>query len=584
MVFCIEKFSSSLSFAYATALSLDDLPAACFELTDDTEVIIEVIYKLSDLFGKELNSIAEKIAEEDIWKPFTKAFLSRCIIISDEPCYLSFLLLCSLIETTVGAIFIDSQCFTYAIICCLCLRIVYERCYKDLFNEIQEFESLGSFCRSINPLPVEGESKLILSVDEQREISFLLSNAVDIDYNNFIITDSELKILHKTINIMARKNFRPNPFEPMDMCCECDFSSDHTMDVEEVICVSSEGKEVDCVSSEGKEVDCVSSEGNQVDCVSSEEEEECSFGENQICDLCGGKCFRFLVLYRSEMRQQELSADNDRTQSLDDLPSTCFELAYDTEAVLGVIDKLSDMFEKQLNSIAENIQDASECDFELFMDAFLSRCLIISDEPSYLSFLLLCSLIVNTAHPIFIDLQCLTYAMICCLCLRIVYEKCYKDLFDENEESESLDSYCRSINPCFVEEENQILLSVQQQFQISLLLSKAVNMDYNNFMLTNSDMGILHKTINILTMDDFLLNTCESTDMCCESDSSSTDTMDVEDETDSFSSDECEDFSSRENQKCGFCGGKCFRYLVLYRSETLRQELSVDNGRCNCNG
>ncbi|KAF8787121.1 hypothetical protein HNY73_008749 [Argiope bruennichi] len=268
-------------------------------------------------------------------------------------------------------------------------------------------------------------------------------------------------------------------------------------------------------------------------------------------------------------------------QSVDDLPSTCFELTDDTEAVLGVIDKLNSMFQQQLNSIAEKILDVSEYDFELFMDAFLSRCLIISDEPCYLSFLLICSLIVTTARPIFIDLQCFTYAMICCLCLRIVYEKCYKDLFDENEESESLDSYCRSINPFHVEEEDSnLLLSVQEQNQISLLLSKAINMDYDNLILTNSDMRILHETIDIINKTDFLLNPYEQADMCYVRNN----TMDVENEMVSKISDERGDSSCRENKICCLCGGKCFRYLELYKSEMLQQELSVDNDRSNCNG
>ncbi|KAF8787127.1 hypothetical protein HNY73_008755 [Argiope bruennichi] len=267
--------------------------------------------------------------------------------------------------------------------------------------------------------------------------------------------------------------------------------------------------------------------------------------------------------------------------SLDDLPSTCFELTDDTEIILGVIDKLSDMFEKQLNSIAEKILDVSEYDFELFMDAFLSRCLIISDEPCFLSFLLICSLIEITAGTIFTEQQCLTYAVICSLCLRSVYERCYKELFDEKEETECFDSFCRSIIPFLDDEEDsKLLLSIEQQKQISLLLSKAINMDYDNLILSNSDMRILHQTIDIINMKDFLLNPYEQVGICCVRNN----TMDLENEMDSKSSVEREDSSSRENKICALCGGKCFRYLELYRSEMLQQELSVDNDRSNCNG
>ncbi|KAF8787126.1 hypothetical protein HNY73_008754 [Argiope bruennichi] len=294
MVFCIQKFSSSLCFAHITALSIDDLPPACFDLTDDTEDVRTVIYKLGRMYEKELKLIAEKIGQEYLYETFMKSLLSRSILISDKPSYLSFLLLCSLIETLAGPIFIEQQCLTYAVMCALCLKSVYQRCYKDLFDEKEESESLDSYCRSINTFPFEAEKKLLLSADEQRQISLLLSNAVDIDYNNDILTDTELEILHNTMDIMFPEDFRLNSFKPTGMCCECDSFSNDAEDVKE-------------------EMNCACSKGEDLESVNSDEDEECSTRVNRICNLCFGKCFRYLVLYKGEILEQESSVDNDRS-------------------------------------------------------------------------------------------------------------------------------------------------------------------------------------------------------------------------------------------------------------------------------
>ncbi|KAF8787124.1 hypothetical protein HNY73_008752 [Argiope bruennichi] len=304
MAFCIEKFSASLCLAHVTALTLDDLPPACFELTDDADAVLRVIHILRRMFSKELDSVSEKISQEYFCESFMKAFLSRCIIISDKPSYLKFLLLCSLIETVAGPIFSTHECFTYAMICCLCLRSVYERCYKDLFDEIQESESLGSYCRSINIFTVAGESKVPLSVHQRRNIRLLLSHAVDVDHNNFILTESESETLHETlygtISIMGRKDIFQNPYESMDMWCDCCFFSNDAEDVEE-------GMYSEC--SEEEETDSLSSEEEETDSVSSGKEEECSPGGLTLCDLCVLKCYKYLVIYRCEMLQQEVFVD-----------------------------------------------------------------------------------------------------------------------------------------------------------------------------------------------------------------------------------------------------------------------------------
>ncbi|KAF8787123.1 hypothetical protein HNY73_008751 [Argiope bruennichi] len=410
-----------------------------------------------------------------------------------------------------------------------------------------ETKKLDSFCRSIIPFHVEEEdSKPLLSVQEQKLISLLLSKAIKMDYDNLILTNSDMGTLHKTIDIINTKDFLLNPYEQADMC----YDRNNTMDVE-----------------------------NEMDSKISDEREDCSCRENKICGLCGGKCFRYLELYKSEMLQQELSVDNDRTLTLDDLPAACFELADDTEAILEVTYNLRHMFEEEFDSISENI--ALQTHFESFMKALLSRCIIISDEPCYLSFLLLCSLIETLAGPIFIYRKCLTYVMICSLCLRSVYERCYKDLFDEIQEFESLGSFCRSIIPFPVEGERKLLLSVHEQREISLLLSNAVDIDHKNFILTNSELETLYKTLTIICRTDNFPNPYEPMNTCCDSDSFSDDAEDVEEELDCVSSEEEEECSSGEDKICDSCHGNCYRYLVLYKGEMLQEQLSVFRSSCN---
>ncbi|CAL1281197.1 unnamed protein product [Larinioides sclopetarius] len=266
MAFSIEKFSSALCLAHGTFQGPAELPSQCFELTDNSKDVHDVIIKLGKIFKKEFEAISHKMSKREIledFDSFMKATLSRCIKLSESPTYFNFILLCSFIKSIVYEIFTVTQCFCFAKVSSLCLIAVYERCYKDFFKEKEKSESLGSYCQKLKTTLCSEDKNLIPIVVYDLPVS--LENDND---ENFFLTDSEKKMLVDTLNFVP--------------------AIGHFIDNEGTT-------KFDSLSSDASDVE------NAMKCLNFDEHEDDYSKINQICYTCDGKCFKILESYRREV-------------------------------------------------------------------------------------------------------------------------------------------------------------------------------------------------------------------------------------------------------------------------------------------
>ncbi|GBN20521.1 hypothetical protein AVEN_169962-1 [Araneus ventricosus] len=254
-------------------------------------------------------------------------------------------------------------------------------------------------------------------------------------------------------------------------------------------------------------------------------------------------------------------------QSVDDLHPLYFCLTDHSDDVRDAIQRLREIFDKEFQSIVDNIsnQDTLGC-FNSFMKATLSRLVKLSVTPSYTSFVLSCALVNTIAAEMFLDLRCFTFAKVTSLCLIAVYNRCYKSMFKEKEESTSLHCFCRRINIQSRDCGGRLATDVQQQ--ISILLESLKDVDYQNFSLTDDEEKMLH---DVLRYEDIPEDPEVPTNMLCEFHSSSVDASDIEEAMDCLNLDEHEDNSSEVNQVCQYCDLQCSNFLLWHQREFLEK-------------
>ncbi|GBM89434.1 hypothetical protein AVEN_261121-1 [Araneus ventricosus] len=278
MVFCIEKFSSALCLAHGTHQSFADLPEQCYNLTENSIDVYDVISKLSKIFQQEFRSILRNILVKESlewFDLFIKANLSRYIKISENATYFQFMVLCSLIHTISSEVFRDLQCFTSVKIISLCLRVVYDRCYKDQFEK--ESEGLGLYCKRINiPLLFE-DGKSLLSTDFKKEIKSMLQNIRVVGYKNFELTDLEERMLHDSLDLVPAEGIPVDSEVSTNMPCKPPSATDINRNLADEIDIE-------------MKMDFLNLDEN-------------SPGAIRICDICDGKCFTFLSLYQNEITE-----------------------------------------------------------------------------------------------------------------------------------------------------------------------------------------------------------------------------------------------------------------------------------------
>ncbi|KAF8787119.1 hypothetical protein HNY73_008747 [Argiope bruennichi] len=237
-----------------------DIPPEYYELTEHSKDVAAVIDKLSGLFEDEFFSIVDVILPVDTFKcsidSFIKTYLSRYVEMSGNPSYYHFMLLCSLVRTTIIAACPFDNCFTFAKLISWCLITVFNRCYINLFEEHEEYESLGSYCRRINSILFYGEDGNLLPDIDLEEIRSLLESLRHVDCKNFYLTDFEEKLLKDTLNLV--------PSETSSLNSEIFLSIAYQ----------------------------------------SSDEDERPPPINTICRFCGRRCFKFLIFFLSEVRER----------------------------------------------------------------------------------------------------------------------------------------------------------------------------------------------------------------------------------------------------------------------------------------
>ncbi|KAF8787120.1 hypothetical protein HNY73_008748 [Argiope bruennichi] len=152
--------------------------------------------------------------------------------------------------------------------------------------------------------------------------------------------------------------------------------------------------------------------------------------------------------------------------------------------------------------------------------------------------------------------MCFTQAKITSLCLKAVYERChYKDLLNLGEEYESLGSYCKRINPTLISEDGKSLLPNDFHLYFSSLLVRLENTDYQNFVLTNSEKGMLNYVLDLVPPAGIPAENETSTNMYHKYYFYPNGTRVKE--------------NINFSRICAFCHGKCSNFLLLYPSEII---------------
>ncbi|GBM89436.1 hypothetical protein AVEN_261123-1 [Araneus ventricosus] len=237
MVFGIEKFSFALCLVYSTNKGGTGVPKQCFELTNNSSDVLDVIFKLGDIFDNEFQLIMDKTMKGETSKSFEsfmRATLSKYVKMSEIPTYFHFMLVCSLINAIVFENFVYLRCFTFAKVSSLCLIAVYERCYKDFFNEKEEFETLDSYCKRISPSILSEDGTSEMPVDHQELIS-LLSSVENIDYESFDLTENEVRMLDDAIDLVPPEEVPENSCVSTNVSCVPQSSSADEVNVEKKI-------------------------------------------------------------------------------------------------------------------------------------------------------------------------------------------------------------------------------------------------------------------------------------------------------------------------------------------------------------
>ncbi|GBM89437.1 hypothetical protein AVEN_261124-1 [Araneus ventricosus] len=206
--------------------------------------------------------------------------------------------------------------------------------------------------------------------------------------------------------------------------------------------------------------------------------------------------------------------------------------------------------------------------FHAFTKATLSRFVKLSLNPSYFQFMVLCSMAMRITLEVFHDLRCFTFVKVISLCLIGVYDRCYKDLFRKNEESESLGSYCERINSSLLSRDGRSQLPVGRHQKMISLLSSLENVDYENFLLTETEMKMLEDILNLVLSEGI---SKASTDILGHSHFPWIDANEEEEAMDSSNLDEQEDDSSRVNGIVKYCDGSCFNFVLSYMREVLQK-------------
>ncbi|GBM48823.1 hypothetical protein AVEN_18756-1, partial [Araneus ventricosus] len=175
------------------------------------------------------------------------------------------------------------------------------------------------------------------------------------------------------------------------------------------------------------------------------------------------------------------------------------ELEYDH--IFEAIETLGLMHhEKFINPVIEifkNVETfASKKRFMCFM---LSRCMKLSEVPTFFSFLIVCAFVREIMFRIWHDVECFTVAKMASKCLIAVFYRKYVDLFDKEKGFEEFASYCRKLNatvlkPCEEDSETDSLdgfLDLEEftppnTDEVVELLWSLKNIDDSDFVLTDS--------------------------------------------------------------------------------------------------
>ncbi|GBN48919.1 hypothetical protein AVEN_88642-1 [Araneus ventricosus] len=279
MVFCIERFSSSLCLVYSTDQGVSDLYPDCFDLT---EPVYGIICKLQELYEEEFDIVLAKIFNSKEYRCsefHMKIILSSCMKLSSTQSYFHFMVVSSLISATVFDLFtkVKAKCFIFAKIASLCLIAVYDRCYKNFFKENEESDSLDSFCERIWHLSLTEGDESILQLASQHKINPLIASLCDVDAENFELYDSEMEMLDDIIRSNPPEEIKEDPAILLSRWGEFHYSSDDKSDVEEAM-----------------------------DCLNLGEISKYSSRLNRICEFCGRKCFKLLMAFERHIKKKRI--------------------------------------------------------------------------------------------------------------------------------------------------------------------------------------------------------------------------------------------------------------------------------------
>ncbi|CAL1263950.1 unnamed protein product [Larinioides sclopetarius] len=212
-----------------------------------------------------------------------------------------------------------------------------------------------------------------------------------------------------------------------------------------------------------------------------------------------------------------------------------------------------------------------------FMCFLLSKCMKLSETPTFFSFLLVCILVQEVLSGMFyfIDVECFTVAKMASKCLIAAFHRKYVDLFDKENGFEGFVNYCAKLNETLFptsdedsETESERTSENLEGFTppdtdgLSDLLHSLKEVDEVNFLLTDFEKKLLYERdslpLDIDPSEDIFLQLDDI------SETNEIKSLDVAIQNLNIKSNHT---LERLDELCPLCKDNCYKHVVLAAKE-----------------
>ncbi|CAL1263949.1 unnamed protein product [Larinioides sclopetarius] len=210
-----------------------------------------------------------------------------------------------------------------------------------------------------------------------------------------------------------------------------------------------------------------------------------------------------------------------------------------------------------------------------FMCFILSRCMKLSETPTFFSFILICIFVHKVISDIFrfLEIECFTVAKIASKCLIAAFYRHYADFFDNENGFEGLANYCEKLNETVLyssdedseSERSSVGLEVctfPNNDEITDIIYSLKEIDGTNSLLSDFEKKLLYER------DSLSLDIDPSEDIFIPlGDSSESNTMKCLDIAISNMNIKSKYILEHLDEVCPLCKDNCYRHVVLAAKE-----------------